>query len=137
MADFTVSWAENEGINSDGKRKSYSSGGVVSDGYVVIPVSRAELCFDEISVKAGWPPDLGIPWVNGGLLSYSIVVEFRDSKGETRSAIAEYIAHSREHDTLNLFVPYSDPAQRISDYQGYLVFTADADGVVKLAESEK
>jgi hypothetical protein len=133
-AELSVEWAEDENANNTGRRLSSSHVGFARDGYLAIPVSRSDLCFDSIERNAGWPPDFG-DGIEGGLTSYSVDVTLRDDSGATRFVRAAYISRTRFGD-LHVLVSESGSAPWIYEFNGAKVFTADARGVVNLAASE-
>lgn len=134
-AQLRVQWDEDEDLNSSGGRTSTSSVEFVRDGYLAIPVSRSDLCFDSIGSNAGWPPDYGDGF-EGGLTSYSIDVTLRDDGGATRYARAAYIARAGWTGKLYVLVPKGSAASWISSFGDASLFPADARGVVHLAKSE-
>jgi hypothetical protein len=138
QAELRVTWEENEDFDNSGTRGFGSTAKERYRGYLVLSASRTELCFDSIETNAGWPPDLGEDSFGGegGLVSYSIEVTWRDASGVTRSAPAAYIARTRGSSSYSILVPESGSGSWISEYRGAAVFPATPSGVVALANSE-
>ena len=165
-ADIKVSWAENEGGNSEESRRKAIKFVEDSDKYFfVIPISRAELGFDAIEENAeGWPPDLGTKY-NNGLNSYTINITVKGAAGLLQTTSVCVIVRTNESDKFSLLVPgsgtlrdaranstgfmesiYADALLRQSflakvksstEFKGKEYFDADAQGVVDLAAAEK
>jgi hypothetical protein len=138
QAELRVTWFENEDRDTPGSRRFGSTANGRYRGYLVVEASRTELCFDSIETNAGWPPDLGEDSFGGegGLVSYSIEVTWRDASGATRSASAAYIARTHGSSKYSILVPESGNGSWISEYRGAAVFPATPSGVVALANSE-
>ena len=134
-AQLRVQWDENEDLNSSGGRTSTSSVEFVRDGYLAIPVSWSDLCFDSIGSNAGWPPEFGNR-LEGGLTSYSIDVTLSYGTGATRFARAAYIARVGWTGKLYVLVPEDSATSGISSFGDASLFPASARGVVDLAKSE-
>ena len=137
-ADIKVSWAENEGGNSEGSRRKAIKFVEDSDKYFfVIPISRAELGFDAIEKDAeGWPPDLGTKY-NNGLKSYTIKITVKGTADLLQTTSDCFIARSPDTALFYVLVPRSGTLFSESQFKGMECFPADAQGVVNLATAEK
>lgn len=137
-ADIKVSWAENEGANSEGSRRNAIKFVEDSDkDFFVISISRGDLGFDAIEMDAqGWPPDLGNP-IDNGLNSYTINITVKGAARLPQTIAACSIARTNESDKFYVLVPRSGTLFSESQFKGMECFPANAQGVVKLAEAEK
>jgi hypothetical protein len=135
-AHLTVSWEENEDLNSTGTWDSSHRVDSVQSGFYVIAVPRSDLRFDAIKSAAGWPPDKGVPWGEGGLVTYSISVRLPEDSGKIHEVAATYIVRTSSTDVFYVLVPTTGTALALSAFRGMRTFTADASGVVDLANDE-
>jgi hypothetical protein len=135
-AHLTVSWDENEYWDSSGTWDSYHRVDSTQSGYYVIPVPRIDLHFDAISRAAGWPPDKGEDWGEGGLVTYSISVRLPKDSGHANETAATYIVRTSSKDMFYVLVRTAGTARSLSAFRGMRTFTADAFGVVDLANEE-
>jgi len=136
-----VSYFENEDINSGYKDPKGFRADVrrVSEGYLVVPVRRSDLCFDLIKKGAYWPPDLGTDAVDGegGLVSYKIEIIYPDDQPDDPSRDASYIVQRDSSDEFILLVPHDRNAPAREMFDGMTVFKAVPQGVIDLAKKEK
>ena len=136
-ADIKVSWAENEGFNSQGGRKASKSITDSHKDFFVIEISRADLGFEDIAINAeGWPPDLAGPSQNG-LVSYSIKVTVKRAADLLQTTSDCFIARSPNTAWFYVLVPRSGTLFSESQFKGMECFPATAEGVVNLATAEK
>ena len=136
-ADIKVSWAENEGDNSQGGRKASKSITDSHKDFFVIEISRADLGFEAIAIDAeGWPPDLAGGYQNG-LVSYSIKITVKRAADLLPTTSDCFIARSPDTAWFYVLVPRSGTLFSESKYKGGEVFRADAQGVVNIATAER
>ena len=136
-ADIKVSWAENEGDNSQGGRKASKSITDSHKDFFVIEISRADLGFEAIAIDAeGWPPDLAGGYQNG-LVSYSIKITVKRAADLLPTTSDCFIARSPDTAWFYVLVPRSGTLFSESKFKGGEVFRADAQGVVNIATAER
>jgi hypothetical protein len=136
-ADIKVSWAENEGDDSQGGRKASKSITDSHKDFFVIEISRADLGFEAIAIDAeGWPPDLAGGYEHG-LVSYSIKITVKRAADLLPTTSDCFIARSPDTAWFYVLVPRSGTLFSESKFKGGEVFRADAQGVVNLATAER
>jgi hypothetical protein len=124
--EMSVKWASNKGTNHNKIDSVFFSvpKSETYEDHLVLLASRQNLCFDDIKEHSGWPPDLAGRF-KFGLKKYSISV--------SPKAVARYIT-VKDQFNFYVLVPEKEGAEKLEKYREFDLFTADADGVVKLAK---